>query len=171
MIIGIVGRSRVGKDTTANIIMSCLPQYKIIRLAQPIKDAVSAIYGIPKEVLETDAKEQYLADYQITPRMAMQEITAHYIKKHGQDFFTKIAFKKLTENSDVIIPDVRFPYDCAEISKHRGIVIKVVRPQNNVHHTVEDTVESCPFDYLIVNDTTIQDLHSKINDIIIRAKL
>lgn len=168
MIIGLLGRARSGKDTVATLLQNKLTvKAGIVRLAQPIKDAVCALYNIPVDYVETDKKEDVLKDFGITPRQAMQEITDYYMRKHGHDFFSARVFKNVATNGGhVIIPDVRFRRDVEEINSYQGIVIKVVRPQNATFYTCEHTVDTCPCDFTVVNDGTLDDLDTKIQDIV-----
>ena len=187
-LIGIIGRSRSGKDTTANIIMSIYSdQYTLQRFAQPIKNALKEIYDFTPEQLEDDEKELIDERYNITPRQAMQEMTAHYLKKHGGAFFSERVFTAFdisvsasvsasisaSDNANVsapfgiIIPDVRYEHDINAIRNRGGIIIKVIRPSLTAtqQHTVEDNIQSFEADYTIVNDCDIPLLRNKIVNI------
>jgi len=179
-LIGILGRSRSGKDTTANIIMSLYPdQYILKRFAQPIKNALKEIYDFTPEQLEDDEKEHIDERYNITPRQAMQEMTAHYLKKHGGAFFSERVFTtfdtmtnanaKITATSPfgIIIPDVRYEHDIKAIRTRGGIIIKIIRPSLTINqqHTVEDNIQTFEGDYTIVNDGDISLLQRKIKEI------
>ena len=179
-LIGVLGRSRSGKDTTANIIMSLYPeQYILRRFAQPIKNALKEIYDFTPEQLEDDEKEVIDKRYNITPRQAMQEMTAHYLKKHGGAFFSErvfTAFDISASASDsatvsapfgIIIPDVRYEHDINAIRNRGGIIIKVTRPSLTINqqHTVEDNIQTFEGDFTIVNDGDILHLKNKIESI------
>ena len=168
MIIGLLGRARCGKDTVANLIRinSAVP-FEIVRFAQPIKDAVCSLYGISPEHVETNKKEEVLANYGITPRQAMQEITDYYMRKHGHDFFSARVFQNVA-TKNIIIPDVRFKRDTEEIKRCKGIVLKIIRPDNTTFYTCEHTVDTCPSDFTIINDGSLTDLEDKVMDIINR---
>lgn len=185
-LIGVLGRSRSGKDTTANIIMTLYPeQYTLRRFAQPIKNALKEIYDFTPEQLEDDEKEVIDKRYNITPRQAMQEMTAHYLKKHGGAFFSERVFTAFdisvsASASDsasdsatvsapfgIIIPDVRYEHDINAIRNRGGIIIKVTRPSLTINqqHTVEDNIQTFEGDFTIVNDGDIVHLKNKIESI------
>lgn len=181
-LIGILGRSRSGKDTTANIIILLYPdQYTLKRFAQPIKNALKEIYDFTPEQLEDDEKEHIDKRYNITPRQAMQEMTAHYLKKHGGAFFSERVFTTFdtmtyanattndTSQCGIIIPDVRYEHDIHAIRNRGGIIIKVVRPSLtlNQQHSVEDNIQTFEGDYTIINDGDITVLQRKIKEIFI----
>ena len=167
-IIGILGRSRSGKDTIANIIKEHYPEYEICRFAQPIKNALKEIYGFTYDQLENDYKESIDSRYGLTPREAMQEMTAFYLTKHGPSFFSDKVFS-LVDNkcfTNIIVPDVRYSHDIVQIRKRGGIVIKVIRPELIIKHTVENHIGDLEGDYTIINNTDIINLEKKVFSII-----
>lgn len=137
LLIGLLGRSRVGKDTVAGFIQAALPErgYRIWRFADPVKRAVTALYGFDRDDLETDKKDVVCPRRGVSPRDAMQSITRTYMERHGTGFFSEqllYAWKQQSVHTGapphVIIPDVRYPDDVARIRALGGIVIKVERP-------------------------------------------
>lgn len=163
-LIGILGRSRSGKDTVANIICKIYPSYTIQRFAQPIKNALQEIYDFTPEQLEDDKKELIDIRYNITPRQAMQDMTYFYLDRHGAGFFSDKLFIKFDNNkmSSIIIPDVRYEHDIHQIHKRGGIIIKVSRPSLMLQHKVENNITELKGDYHIINDGSIKDLEDQI---------
>jgi hypothetical protein len=171
-LIGILGRSRSGKDTVANIITDIYPEnYTIQRFAQPIKNALREIYEFTPEQLEDDQKEVIDFRYNITPRQAMQEMTTHYLNKHGAGFFSDKVFAKFDNNipsgRGIIIPDVRYAHDIHQIRSRGGIVIKVIRSDMTLKHLVENHIIDLSGDYEIINDATIQSLKDTVRKLFI----
>jgi dephospho-CoA kinase len=169
MIIGILGRSRSGKDSIATIIQKIYPHYTIQRFAQPIKNALKEIYNFTPEQLEDDSKEVIDIRHNITPREAMQEMTRYYLNKHGPDFFSKQVFRLYDNNIEkcIIVPDVRYAYDIHQIKRRGGLIIKVIRPMNThtIEHSVEDHINSLQSDYTIQNDSDLLSLEKKVAEI------
>jgi hypothetical protein len=168
-LIGILGRSRSGKDTIANIITELYPQeYTIQRFAQPIKNALHEIYGFTPEQLEDDQKEIIDVRYNITPRQAMQEMTTHYLNKHGAGFFSDKVFRRFDTNiieRGIIIPDLRYAHDISQIHDRGGIVIKVTRPELNLIHLIENHIVDLNGDYDIINDSSIIILKERVYEL------
>ena len=164
-IIGILGRSRSGKDTAATIIKKLHPIYTIHRFAQPIKNALQEIYDFTPEQLEDDQKELVDPRYNISPRQAMQDMTYFYLDKHGAGFFSDKLFSIFDNNKTkrIIIPDVRYEHDIHQIHKRGGIIIKIVRPSLSLQHKVVNNINELKGDYELVNDGTIKDLEDQIN--------
>ena len=73
ILIGLLGRSRVGKDTVADALVAALATFgaraEIWRLSQPLKDAVRSLYGFCENQIEGSEKELADPRYGITPRV------------------------------------------------------------------------------------------------------
>lgn len=161
MIIGLVGRSRVGKDTVAEMLNS---KYAVKRLAYPVKRACQEIYGWSEEMVESELKEKLDPRWDITPRLAMVHMTHAVREFMGTNFFTR-RFFDTWDGSPVVIPDVRYESDLEEIHHRGGITIKIVR-NGGPRHTFEDVVDLFQTTYVIENNGTIEELGQKINDIL-----
>jgi hypothetical protein len=163
-VIGLVGRSRVGKDTVADYILSKYRCYLKVRLAQPIKDAVCALYGFTFQQIEGPEKEEHDPKWDITPRQAMVHMTQTTMNLMGHDFFTRRLFDHYTTQS-IIIPDVRYEHDIHKIHSLGGIVIKIERPNNPIQHDFEKKIDVIQGDYTIRNQGTLEDLYQQIDTI------
>jgi len=157
MIIGLVGRSRVGKDTVASFFEGT---HKVRRLAQPVKDACKVLYGWSDVEVESAAKEETDQRWGITPRFAMVHLTQVMRQCMGGNFFTKSFFDSW-DGSPIVIPDVRFVDDIQEIHRRGGVTIKITR-QGVPDHSFEYTIDSASTMYEVANDGTIEDLRVKI---------
>jgi hypothetical protein len=170
MIIGILGRSRVGKDTVANILCKHLGQQALIlRLSQPLKDAVQALYGFTHAQLEQDEKDVIDPRFGLTPREVIQHICQDTMLRHGQDFFSrKMYFHEVPKhpNKTIIIPDVRYDHDIKMIHEQGGFLIKVIRSHGPPKHPWEDPIDAMEGDHCVMNDTSIEELEAKIKEII-----
>lgn len=145
MIIGLVGFAGSGKGTVGDILVE---RYDFTRLsfADSLKDAVSAIFGWPRHLLEGDTKQsrefrecrdEFWSDrfgYDVTPRHILQQMGT----EAGRDVFhkdiwihtveRKIKYKQEWEFEDnFVIPDVRFPNEIEAIRKWGGFIVRVVR--------------------------------------------
>ena len=162
MLIGLLGRSRVGKDTVALGLKTYFNDAQIIRLSTPLKEAVCALYAFTPEQVEGPDKEVVDMRYGFTPRIAIQSLCKYMMDLNGETFFTKQCYQKIDSSQRTfIIPDVRYSHDIDEIHKRNGIVIKVTRPSNCPVHQWEDKISELVGDYEIVNDGSIEDLHKK----------
>jgi hypothetical protein len=172
-IIGIVGRSRAGKDSIAETIISVYPQYEIQRLSMPLKKAVCVLYDFEKEQLENNSKEVIDARWNKTPRETIQSMTDYMMSYMGIDFFTKKLYYNYDNNlisKFMIIPDIRYMHDIIEVQKRGGIIIKVERPNLFVNHTFENHVDELVGDFTICNNGSIVDLQNQVSNIIMSIK-
>jgi len=166
-IIGLLGRSRRGKDTIADYIINKYPVYKNIKLARPIKDAAKSLYNFTDEQLEGGQKEIIDKRWNISPRDAMVFITTSFMNKMGSDFFSRRLFDNLLPTDKVIISDVRYDNDIIEIKQRNGIIIKVLR-DIEPYHSWESHIDqrTLHIDYTIENNGSIDDLYAQINQIV-----
>jgi dephospho-CoA kinase len=166
-IIGLLGRSRRGKDTIAEYIIKKYPVYKNIKLAKPIKDAARSLYDFTYEQVEGAEKEIIDRRWNITPRDALVFITTSFMNKMGTDFFTRRLFDNLAIDDKVIISDLRYQNDIEEIKKRNGIVIKVLRdiePNHNWESHIDNFTDN--INYTINNNGSLKDLYNQIDQII-----
>jgi len=165
MIIGLLGRSRVGKDTVAAFIISKVPSFKLIRLSTPLKQAACSLYGFTPEQVEGPSKEHIDERYMMTPREAIQSLCNFMMAKHGHDFFSKRCFSMVGTSNNYIMPDVRYAHDIEEVHKRNGLIIKITRPGKPLH-AWEDGIDHMTGDFEIANDGSLQSLHEKLDKVL-----
>lgn len=139
MIIGVVGFLGSGKGTVGDLLIQEHNYYKL-SFADGVKDAVSAVFGWPRDLLEgdTDASRAFreIPDawwserlgYEVTPRYMLQLMGT----EAGRDVFHKDIWiyaleKRMLGKTDVVVPDVRFPNEIEFIRQMGGKVIRVKR--------------------------------------------
>lgn len=177
MIIGLLGRSRVGKDTVARALVAALSggghAATVLRLATPLKEAVRALYGFTEEQMETDAKEVVDPRYGLTPRVAIQRLCGYMMNAHGIDFFTRRLWAGAggAAGGAVVIPDVRYAHDVAEIRRRGGIVVKITRDLAAAgygEHAWEAPIDDIGADVVIDNCGSVADLERAASEIVAR---
>lgn len=172
-IIGIMGRSRMGKDTVASTFCELLGKENttIYRMSRTLKEAVAVLYGYHPDEVEGPTKEQVDLRYGITPRNAIQGLCEYLMKRHGSDFFSKQVFAAYDNGAFhgkfVIIPDIRYEHDLAEIRSRGGIILKVARPYSLEVpcHAWETHIDQLRGDYEINNQGTIDDLRRRVVEV------
>lgn len=157
MIIGLVGRSRVGKDTAASFFEGT---HTIRRLAQPVKDACKVLYGWSDVEVESSKKEDIDPRWGLTPRVAMVHLTQALRQCNGTDFFTK-RFFETWDGTPVVIPDVRFSHDVDEIHRRGGVTIKITR-EGGPDHAFEFPIDTMYAMHQVDNNGTIEEFREKI---------
>ena len=137
MLIGVVGFIGSGKGTVGDI----LEQRGFIKdsFAKPLKDAVSVMFGWPRDLLEGDTEvsrkwreepDVYWSEKfgrTFTPREALQLMGT----EAGRDVFHKdmwvISLLNRAKGKDVVVTDVRFKNEIEYIQQNGGMVVRVIR--------------------------------------------
>tara|TARA_B100000029_G_scaffold463771_1_gene497295 strand:- start:64 stop:711 length:648 start_codon:yes stop_codon:yes gene_type:complete len=190
MIIGLLGKNRVGKDTFAEyLINNC--GFVRYAFADPIKDIARILFNFSEEQLYGNKKEDIDIRYGISPRQFFQkmgtEIMQYDIYKHlpglretvpPREMWVVIFrewYKKQLEidgNVNVVISDVRFFHELRCIKELGGMIVKIIRPSVEIkdeEHQSEIETQQIPdtdIDKIIINDSSIENFHHKIKEII-----
>jgi hypothetical protein len=186
-VIGILGKKQHGKDTIANYMVE---KYGYIRVAfaDAIKDMLKCSFRFSEEQLNGNLKETIDEFWQIKPRQVLQFVgTELFRDKMGEllphvetNFWVFIIKKKIHDTLKVnpsakfVISDCRFENEVNFIKEMGGQVIRVVRPtvENNTesNHSSEKYIDDLPFDFKIVNNASLDKLHSNVDIIISSLK-
>ena len=171
MLIGITGLAGAGKDTAAEIIKSVDPRYKIIHFADPLKEMCVKYFGLTEEDVYTrEGKAKFNEFWNMTNREILQKIGTDAMRNG----FKKDVWCKLTELiiiksgcKHIVIPDVRFDDEATMIKKHGGVIIKVIRDNNELNanecvHQSEKGIDETLVDFIIDNNYSIELLRDNI---------
>ena len=140
MIIGICGFIGSGKDTVADYLVN-FHEFRRESFANTLKDAVAAVFGWDRIMLEGRTKEarewreqpdQWWSErlgQQITPRWILQYWGTEVCRAgFHDDIWIASVENKLRKSSDnIVISDCRFPNEISSITDAGGIVVRVVR--------------------------------------------
>jgi hypothetical protein len=141
MIIGICGFIGSGKDTIADFLVN-FHGFRRESFANTLKDAVSAVFGWDRTLLEGRTKEarewREQVDSWWAERLSMPHLTPRWILQHWGTEVCRRAFhddiwiaalenKLRTSEDDVVISDCRFPNEIEAIRNAGGKVIRVLR--------------------------------------------
>ena len=140
MIIGICGFIGSGKDTVADYLVN-FHEFRRESFANTLKDAVAAVFGWDRIMLEGRTKEarewreqpdQWWSDrlgQQITPRWILQYWGTEVCRKafHDDIWIASLENKLRNSTDDIVISDCRFPNEIKSIKDAGGIVVRVVR--------------------------------------------
>lgn len=141
MIIGIAGFQGSGKDTIADYLCN-IYGFKRDSFAATLKDAVAAVFGWDRELLEGRTKESRawretvdswwanrLNMPNLTPRLVLQKWGTEVARKswHDDTWIASLENKLNRAHNDIVITDVRFPNEIKAIKNAGGVVIRVVR--------------------------------------------
>jgi hypothetical protein len=141
MIIGVCGFIGSGKDTIADYLVN-LHHFRRESFANTLKDAVSAVFGWDRTMLEGRTKQarewreqvdpwwaERLGIPHLTPRWILQNWGTEVCRKNFHDdiWIASLENKLRTSTDDIVISDCRFPNEIAAIKKAGGRVVRVIR--------------------------------------------
>ncbi len=140
MIIGICGFIGSGKDTVADYLVN-LHHFRRESFANTLKDAVSAVFGWDRTMLEGRTKQAREWREQqdnwwtnrlgivITPRWVLQNWGTEVCRNgfHDDIWIASLENKLRNSTDDVVISDCRFPNEIRAIKQSGGMVVRVVR--------------------------------------------
>jgi len=190
MLLGITGSSGSGKTFVAQYIQDKLGLQEIYSIATPVKQ-IAEIIGFPRDLLHNANKDEIYDVLGISPREFMQKFGTDIgrelipklipdlkIKPHKSIWIAILNNKisaKLNNSSPwdmsklILIDDVRFKDEFDYVHDQNGMILKVVRDNNNrldsssKAHKSEVEMKSLVPDFVIRNDGTKDELVSKID--------
>jgi hypothetical protein len=186
MIIGICGLIGSGKGTVADMLET---EHGFIKVsfADSLKDAVAAVFGWPRNLLEGDTTEsrewreqvdpwwaKRLGKPDLTPRWVLQYWGTEVLRKgfHDDIWVASIENKLRDTTRNYVIPDTRFPNEIEMIKRNGGKVWHVKRGEDpewfqkyQSHHIIPDGIHASEwawalstFDAVIENNGTMAQL-------------
>ena len=146
MIVGIAGFIGSGKDTIADYLIT-FKGFKRMSYAEPLKDAISAIFGWDRELLEGTTKysrewrdtidpwwAERLDIKHLTPRWVLQQWGTEVGRRafHDDIWIASVENKLRTAKDNIVLSDCRFPNELKSIKNAGGITIRVSRGDNPI---------------------------------------
>ena len=172
LLIGLTGIAGSGKDTVRGVLEA--RGFNGIAFADPIRDMLTALLescGVGTEwMTERHLKEMDIPEIGASYRKMAQMLGTEWGRQIDPEFWLKIAKAKVSLINDydaggVVISDVRFPNEAAWVQAQGGLIWKVLRPGVEAvrSHESEALVNTLPYDYVIDNRGSIEDLDHAVD--------
>ena len=196
MLIGVVGLIGSGKGTVSDR-LDQKHNFRKDSFAKSLKDAVSSMFNWDREMLEgkTDESRAWREKpdvfwskrfgKDVTPRWVLQYFGTEVMRQGMHDSIWIDSCMARYDGKPTVIADTRFENEIKIIREMGGSILLVKRGQDpdwftdyvegnvvpkNVHLSEYAWAKS-EYDHLITNDGTLEDLHSKIDDLIVSDKI
>lgn len=175
-IIGITGPAGCGKGTAADY-LSAYYGFRGTSFATPLKRAVAEIFAIPRGLAFTEVrelKEATLEPWGLSPRRMAQLLGTEVGRNIDSQVWVKNMELRTKEYRElgmgIVIDDARFDNEAVWVRENGGKVFHLSRPSDedgtkHTEHASEAGVEKKPEDIVLVNDGSITDLHSMLDEI------
>ena len=190
MLIGIVGLIGSGKDTVAERLVQ---KHGYIKdsFAKSLKDAVAAMFNWDRAMLEGDTtSSRYWREQPdpfwseklgkpVTPRWVLQHFGTEVMRGQMYDGIWLDSCMGRYKGQNTVIADTRFINEIKTIKAHGGIIVCVKRgelptkkemQEKGIHQSEWDWLEY-DYDIVLENSGTIEDLHAKVDDLIVSNKI
>ena len=141
MIIGICGFIGSGKDTVADYLVN-FHEFRRESFASTLKDAVAAVFGWDRTMLEGRTKQAREWREQVDPwwaeRLNMPNLTPRWVLQywgtevcrkgfHDDTWIASLENKLRNSQDDVVVSDCRFPNEIKSIKDQGGTIVWVQR--------------------------------------------
>lgn len=176
MIVGIAGKAGAGKDLAAKALIQ--RGWFKYSFAQPIRDGIEAMFGISQEdMLDPVIKNQANFKYGHSIRSMMQLAGTEFARNMiHPDVWILRGLEICQNHENVVISDCRFPNEAEAIRSSGGIVIEIIRDDNEYHeavtmngvvaHASESGLPRYLIDYVVYNNSDVETLWKQINQIV-----
>lgn len=153
-IVGLVGPAGAGKDTAAEVFFRA--GYERVAFADPIKTIAVQFFGW--NGVKNERGRKLLQDIGMAGRAYDPECWLRHMR-----WSNPIRYKKPT-----VITDVRFENEAQWILRNGGTLVRIIRPDLTVgEHVSETEQKKIACQYEILNASTVQDLHTTIENLIL----
>lgn len=175
MIVGIVGKGRVGKNTLGDLLKEAFKEltgeeYIFMAYADILKEQVGISFDLSNQQLYGDLKE--MPDNRYTKEDGNSWTSREIMQAYGEfhrsidiNYWVKKVVDKIEKEcySNVILTDIRYPNELSAINTFSGVSINITRENapsiNGATHSSETSIDNVTdYDFVVNNDGTIEEL-------------
>jgi len=166
-LIGLTGAKGCGKSTVAHYLKRCDPSFRVMSMAEPIRDMLEAINLSPEELY--DGKDDIIPRFERTGRRMLQTLGTDWGRDMiGEDIWVNVMKDRIRNSpwDGIIIDDIRFPNEGKMIKEMGGQLIYIKRPcvENGIDtHSSEAHYMDLKHDKVLINDGTEKDFLASLD--------
>jgi len=175
-VIGLSGKFGSGKDTAATLLQDALPgmHWKRISFAYLVKATVATLTSTSLADNLSDTGKQTIPRGFSHTLGTLQQRVGMALREHvDTNVWVQAAFAQVEPGDNVLVTDVRFPNELAEIQQRwGGIVIRLegraprADERRDPNHASETALDGAQFDAVIQNTGTLDELREALIKII-----
>lgn len=175
--IGLHGFPGAGKDAVAKILADY--GYTRVAFADKLREALYVLNPVVlfgtdgqdirvKDIVDTIGWDEAKRAYPEIRRMLQVIGTEVGREMIDQNVWVDAAFKGLDKDKKYVFTDLRFENEHHAIDSRLGMLVKIERPGVGAvnDHKSEKPLPDKWFDVRLINDGTLEDLHTKVRDIL-----
>lgn len=163
ILIGLMGKKGVGKDTLADRLVS-RGRFQKMAFADPLKAVCREMFALTSwQLHDPEGKETVDERWGMTPRQMMQRVGTDMVRSMlGKDFWLRrmdLELGSLMESKQmmIVISDVRFANEAQWVRDRGGMIVRVIAEHDKAArdvdaHASETEQEKVVCDMEIVND-------------------
>jgi hypothetical protein len=165
-LVGLAGYARAGKDTLADYLVAQKGFVKV-SFAENLREFARAVDPfLSKDIKESYAELISSLGYEEAKKLPQVRLFLINIGESMRNIIDpKIWIKTISLSAPkIVVSDVRYPNEAKFLQKLGGVVIKIVRKDNQpAHETERISVENLECDHMIFNDSTIEAMTSTLD--------
>lgn len=175
-ITGIIGRKSCGKSTAATTLAD-QNGFTVVKFADPLKEMLRTLFYVAgydeteiERFIEGDLKESPVDILNgKSARHAMQTLGTEWGRNQiGEEFWTNLFISRAGQRRLVVCDDCRFENEANLIADNGGVLIRLLRPDQDAagpapdKHPSEVEMDNIRCHHFIYNDGSIMDLYRKV---------
>jgi hypothetical protein len=172
VVVGVCGYARAGKDTVASVLVE---QHGFVRrgFADALRDdllILNPLVGPYRHLVELVDERGWDAAKQEVPEVRrLMQVYGTDVRRSDDDstWIRRLyAWVDACPHDRVVVPDVRFPNEVQGLTALVRVTRPDVGPVNE--HVSDNLVGTLPYTHLVSNDGTVDDLYTKVTDVLAR---
>jgi len=182
------GEAGHGKSTSTDYILSKIPGIELT-FAGPLKKMISHVFMFNEDeekhlynpLLKTVVLPAYGTSCRILAQKIGTEVMREDLLRHipnlkllGPTVWIHNMAKRLIINNDknIVVSDDRFPDEYEFLKSKKFTIVKILDPRKlSVDQVKHASEQGSPYDMLILNDGTLEQLYEKLSDLLILKRI
>jgi hypothetical protein len=181
LIVGLSGYARSGKNEAANALVErgwrqAAYADKLREFLYAVNPLIPGHYGAGslrlRRLVDQTGWDYAKTTYPEVRSLLQRTGTEAGRRVLGEDVWVEALFASHHDAPGLVVTDVRFPNEAQAVVDRGGVMIRVERPnvgptkdKYGRAHISETALDDWPFDHVLINDGSVDDLHAKLHGV------